>query len=458
MALKRLMLEKDLREATASLEELKTIDFKTREAELEQAIEEAETDEQRSTVEKAVDEFEAEQKENANKIAHLEERISEIEKQINELDEAPKAEERADDTKTEEKHERKVVYSMNRRALDMAPVEMRERIMHDEEVRSFCNEVRELARRDAGITNGDVTIPVVLLDLIKQNIYNYSKLVNRVRVRSIKGEGRQVIGGTVPEAVWTECCAKLNGLAWGFNRVTLDCYKVAGYIPVCNGVLTDSDYDLVAEVIEAIGESIGFALDKAILYGTGTKMPLGIVTRLAQTTQPVDYDPKAPAWADLHTSNIKSIASAIGQAFFSALLGAVAETANPYARGELFFAMNTKTYYKLMGKAIAVNGDGAFVAQVNGRMPVIGGNVDVLEFIPDDNIVCGFGDLYVLGERQGITLSQSEHAMFIEDNTVFKGKARYDGKPAIAKAFAVIGIDGATPTTTMTFASDLANA
>ena len=27
-------------------------------------------------------------------------------------------------------------------------------------------------------------------------------------------------------------------------------------------------------------------LDKAILYGTGTKMPLGIVTRLAQSVQP----------------------------------------------------------------------------------------------------------------------------------------------------------------------------
>lgn len=456
MALKRLMLEKELREVSKSLDEAKAIDFKTREAELELAIEEAETDEQRNAVETAVNDFEEEQKANADEIAKLEERIGEIEKQIAELDEAPKADERTNE-KTEERTERKVTFTMQRRALDRAPVEVRERIMHDEEVREFCAGIKKLATRDAGITNGGLTVPVVMLDLIKQNIYNYSKLINRVRVRSINGEGRQVIAGAVPEAVWTECCANINGLAWGFNRVTLDCYKVAGYIPVCNGVLTDSEYDLVAEVIEMLGESIGFALDKAILYGTGVKMPLGIVTRLAQTTQPTDYDTYAPAWADLHTSNIKSIASAVGAQFFSALLGAVAETANPYARGELFFAMNTATYYKLLGKAVAVNGDGAFVSEVNGRMPVIGGNVDVLEFIPNDNIICGFGDLYVLGERQAITLEMSEHAQFIEDNTVFKGKARYDGKPAIAKAFVVIGIDGATPTTTMTFAEDTAN-
>ena len=34
-----------------------------------------------------------------------------------------------------------------------------------------------------------------------------------------------------------------------------------------------------------LGQSIGLALDKAIVYGTGVKMPLGIVTRLAQASK-----------------------------------------------------------------------------------------------------------------------------------------------------------------------------
>ena len=38
---------------------------------------------------------------------------------------------------------------------------------------------------------------------------------------------------------------------------------------------------LAGEIIDALGRAIGLALDKAILYGTGTRMPLGIVTRLA---------------------------------------------------------------------------------------------------------------------------------------------------------------------------------
>ena len=43
---------------------------------------------------------------------------------------------------------------------------------------------------------------------------------------------------------------------------------------------------------------------------------------------------------------------------------------------------------------------------------------------------------------------------FIEDNTVFKGTARYDGTPVIDEAFVAIGIGGTTPDADMDFAGD----
>lgn len=437
MALRRLMLEKELREARAELDELRAVDFKTKEAELEEAIEEADDDETRSAVEEAVAQFEEEQNKTAEGIAKLNERISEIENKIAELDVDVTPEERDEETFEEEtKEERGVKFTMERRALDRASVETRERIMHDEEVRNFVEKLPNIR----SLSDGQLTVPVVMLDLIKENVYNYSKLINRVRVRSLNGEGRQVVAGIVPEAVWTECCASIEELDWGFARVTLDCYKVAGYLPVCNGVLTDSAYDLVAEIIEMLGQAIGKALDKAIINGSGSGEPLGIATRLAQSSEPADYDPKAPAWVDLSTSNMIDVTKGSGAQFFADMLGAVGATVNPYARGDMFFAMNSKTYYAIMASAIAVNANGAFVAQNDGRMPVIGGYIDVLEFIPDDTIVGGYGDLYTLGERQGMTVEYSEHVQFIEDNTVFKGKARYDGKPVIAEGFVVINL------------------
>ena len=90
-------------------------------------------------------------------------------------------------------------------------------------------------------------------------------------------------------------------------------------------------------------------------------------------------------------------------------------------------------------------------------MPVVGGVVEVLDFIPDYVIIGGYFDLYKLAERGGAQFAQSEHVLFINDKTVFKGTARYDGAPAIAEAFVAIGINGTTPNSTMTFALDKAN-
>ena len=91
-------------------------------------------------------------------------------------------------------------------------------------------------------------------------------------------------------------------------------------------------------------------------------------------------------------------------------------------------------------------------------MPVVGGEIIELNFIPDNNLVYGYFDMYLLAERAGTRLGQSEHVRFLEDQTVFKGTARYDGIPVIAEAFGVMTIDNTAPKTSVTFPPDTANA
>ena len=65
MALKTMLLKKELEVKQSALEELrqKEADFEKREAELTEAIEEVETDEQKAVVEENIDAFEAEKAE-----------------------------------------------------------------------------------------------------------------------------------------------------------------------------------------------------------------------------------------------------------------------------------------------------------------------------------------------------------------------------------------------------------
>ena len=123
----------------------------------------------------------------------------------------------------------------------------------------------------------------------------------------------------------------------------------------------------------------------------------------------------------------------------------------------MFWAMNSKTYGELKARAIATNLSGEFVAMIGGSLPIVSGDIDILEFMPDNDIVGGFGDLYLTVIRRGMTIEQSREVQFIQDNTVFKAKMRADGTPVIPEAFVAININGSTPATSMQFAADTAN-
>lgn len=338
----------------------------------------------------------------------------------------------------------------------------REAFVAREDVQNYLSEVRAAIKEKRAITNVGLTIPEVMLGLLRENIEGYSKLYKHVTVRRITGEGRMVIMGAIPEAVWTECCANLNELSLGFNDVEVDCYKVAGYFKICNATLEDSDLNLTAELLNVIGEAIGYALDKAILYGrnaSGTqKMPQGIVSRLVQTAAPSGYPSTARTWVDLHTSNIQTIANTVtGIALFQKILLASAVAKAKYARNGMVWVMNETTKLKIMAEAMSVNAAGAVVSGLGNTMPVVGGVIETLEFIPDNVIIFGYFELYLLVERKGEQFASSEHVFFLADQTVMKGTARYDGVPVIAEAFGAVGIGGTTPNATMTFASDTAN-
>jgi hypothetical protein len=121
--------------------------------------------------------------------------------------------------------------------------------------------------------------------------------------------------------------------------------------------------------------------------------------------------------------------------------------------------MNEGTLNTLKAEAMGFNAAGAIVSGMENTMPVVGGAVEVLNFIPDNVIIVGYFGLYLLAERAGAKFAESEHVYFIQDQTVFKGTARYDGKVLVNDAFVAIGINGVTPAANaVTFAQDTANA
>lgn len=465
MALRALMKSKALSDLREKLEELrkKAEGFKTREAEIEQAINEANTDEEKQAVEAAVNEFETEKTENEAEIAKLEEQCAELERELAETEKKtntpPPASNEGRGKEMPSMYDLTITSKRAKELFGAMSLENRTAMFEREDVKNFMNEIRSCIKEKRALNDAGLLIPKVYLGLVRENIERYSKLYRHVFVRSLKGEGRVTVMGTIPEAVWTEMCAALNELDLNFYQAEFDGYKVGGFIPVCNANLEDSEIDLAAEIITAIGQAIGLALDKAILYGTGEKMPLGVLTRLAQTSEPGNYPSKARPWVDLHTSNIKTLSDSLtGVELYKAMTLASGAAKGKYSRGTKVWCMNETTYTNLKAEMLSINASGAVVSGLEGTLPVIGGIIEVLNFIPDDTIIGGYFDLYPLAERAGVRVSQSEHYRFLEDQTIFKGTARYDGLPLIAEAFVAIGLGGTTPSPdAVTFAEDTAN-
>ena len=456
MALKALMLRHKIDLAKKNLEALreKEAGYAQRETELAAAIAEAVTAEEQAACEAEVETFEAERSENTAAIADLEGEIRDLEEQLAEEERQQNVDPAPEPEQPEERTERREANIMpetrNRFGLT-------EEILRREDNAAFLAEVRSAIKERRNITNAGLLVSDTFLGIIKENVINYSKLYRHVYVRRLNGEGKLAVMGTVPEAVWEACCSIINEITLGINQVTVDCNKVAAFIPVCNSIIDDSDIALASEIIQALLIALGKALDKAILYGTGSGMPLGVYTRLSQTSQPASYPANAPAWVDLHTSNKLSIANSVtGISLFQTLMLDSAVMSGKYSRGELVWCMNDTTYKYLKAQGMSVNAAGQIVSAVEGQMPAAGGIVEVLDFIPNYNIIAGYFDLYLLADRQGMVVDSSNLPRFIEDETVFRARGRYDGLPVIANAFAAFAINSAD-FSGVTFAADTAN-
>ena len=465
MALKVLLMRNKAAMKKKLLEELRSKDegFRTREQELEASI--AEMDEStpeadRKVVEDAVEDLTKEKDAHEAEKKKLEDEIEELENKIKEQESTPPEPQAGADQGASQN-------SRSKRGKDRdmetrteffgRTMQERSAIFANEEVKDFMQQVRSCIKEKRAIGNAGLIIPQNFLPMIKEVTEANSKLLKYTNKSDITGTARITIMGSVPEAVWTEQCGKLNELELGFNDVEMDGFKVAGFFKVCNALLEDNDVNLAQELINALGIAIAKAKDKAIVYGTGVKMPMGIVTRLAQTVKPSDHNDTEREWKDLHESNIKTITGKTGKELFKEIVRCLKMIFTDYDSGNLVWMMNRQTKLDLVVEAMDTNMNATIVSGMNDTMPVVGGKVEELKFMADGDIAFGYMTNYKAVQRKGLQLGQSEHVRFLEDQTVFKGTERFDGKPVIAEAFGLINISGKTPTTSIVFAPDKAN-
>ena len=411
MALRQLILNKKIQERSAKLVELRADEdkLKDEEKELEVALDEATTDEEVKVVEDSADELEKKIKEKSDEITKLETEKADLEAELAEIeDEQPNNEEKEDGEK------RKMAKKVKTRNNDVMTIRESLQI---ENVRSFYQNIANAMVEKRSLTGAEKVVPTEVIDRIESKLGDYSTLIGEVTVEKIGGTGRAVIAGDIPEAIWFEVGKKaLEELEDKLDGVELDGFGLGGYVAVPNIIIENSLINLASHVEDRLAKAIAKALDKAILKGTGTKQPTGVVVS-APTANKVTTD-----------------------GTITDLIAKLAKVDTDGTGGEVIAVMNRATYYsKIVPKTLAVAANGVLTGSYALPFRV------VLSAYADENTIV-FGDFkqFLLAQRSEIRVESSTEVQFTSDNTVFKGVGFYDGKATKAEAFAVVTIT-ATP-------------
>lgn len=426
MALKQLRLQKAVgfkRSELMALQE-RDAELKKRSEELEKALDESENEEDLKLVEGEIDDHEKEVGDHTAEKKRLEEEIQGLESELEEIEKDEPEKRSTSGGVIQTRQQQQITNGVNS---EMATGKHETRAqmlarLNQPEVREFYAKLKEAVINKRALSSTDLVIPEAVLDRVTLRMGDYSKLLGEVEVIDLVGSGRVVVDGAEPEAIWTEMCDEVQEMNAAFEQVEVDGYKVGGFIPVCNALLEDSMLNLANYVETRIAKAIAKAIDRAILLGTGAagKQPEGIIPALTAVE------------SDGQIGNVLTNLATI-------------DTGEDDA-GEIIAVMSRATYYsRFMAQTITFTSDGRQVVQSVANPNLAGLRVVLSNHMPANQVLFGDFKKYLLARRSNVSITSSTDVRFIQDETVFKGTARYDGKPVDEGAFALVELGDGEP-------------
>jgi HK97 family phage major capsid protein len=230
-----------------------------------------------------------------------------------------------------------------------------------------------------------------------------------------------VFGGV--QAYWTPESGQMTDVAADFGRVSLDSWKLTAYSHVPNELISDSAISFEAFLRATFPRALAYFEDVAFISGNGAGQPLGFLNAPAAVT--VNKESGQAAATIVWENIVKMYARML-----------------PQSLGNAVWIVSPDVFPELATMALSVgtgggpiwlnNGVAGPPATILGRPVVISEKVNTLGTAGDINFV----DLsyYLIGDRQALTVSSSEHYRFQNGETAFRFVSRVDGRPWLQSA------------------------
>lgn len=232
-----------------------------------------------------------------------------------------------------------------------------------------------------------------------------------------------VFGGV--QWYWTPESGQMTDVAATFGRLALDAWKLTAFANVPNELIADSALSFEAFIRSTFPQALAYGADVSFLTGSGAGQPLGINTAANAARVSVAKETGQAADTIVWQNIVKMYARML-----------------PQSLGSAVWVVSPDTFPELATMALSVGTGGGPIwlnngvqgppAMILGRPVVISEKVENLGDQGDINFI-DFG-YYLVGDRQAMTVSSSEHFRFQNGETSFSFVERLDGRPWIQSA------------------------
>ncbi len=306
------------------------------------------------------------------------------------------------------------------------PQEARERVVASPEYRSAwlhrlqgrrLNDVEQRAMTTASDSAG-AAVPQTTLNMITERLEQRTALYPLITRSSIPGTLKIPVESASSAAAWKAQNAPIPGTDAPVTFVSLSGYELVKLVTVSIAARLMTIDAFENYVVNQIARKMAIAIEAAIVSGSGSDEPTGILTGITFT-------------ASGDTPNKVEFAHG-GTPTYDDIMDALALLPGDYHAGAVFVC-STKTKYKYIRK-IKDNDGRPFFDQgmIDGKRVVVNDRV------ADKKILICDPSYYHMNTQKEITIDISDQSGFRNAQIDYRGYAVMDGKPLLAEAFVLI--------------------
>lgn len=284
------------------------------------------------------------------------------------------------------------------------------------------------------LTDVDKTFPITIITQVMEDMKQNHPLLAAIDTVNATGIMRFIINADAGDsAVWGDLeTAITKEITSGFKDIELGQFKLSAFMPISQDMLTLGASWLDSYIRTCLSEALALGYEKAIVTGTGKKMPIGMDRQVQEnvTVTAGEYPQKDKITVtDLKASTYGNLISKLAQN----------EKGKPRAVTGLILVVNPVDYYKLVMPATTIMVPGG--GYVNDVLPV---PTQVIQSVAvaSGEAILGMGKRYFLGVGGKRGIQFSDDYKFIEDNRYYKIVAYGNGRPKDNNSFLRLDISG----------------